>query len=33
METWVLVQNPGDIDAHVNLDFQTDQGLVAGPPQ
>ncbi len=31
METWVLVQNPGDIDAHVNLDFQTDQGLVAGP--
>jgi hypothetical protein len=31
METWVLVQNPGDVDAHVNLDFQTDQGLVAGP--
>ena len=31
METWVLVQNPGDIDAIVNLDFQTGWGLVAGP--
>ena len=31
METWVLVQNPGDMDAHVNLEFQTGQGRVPGP--
>ena len=29
METWVLVQNPGNMDAKVNLQFQTDTGPVA----
>ncbi len=31
METWVLVQNPGDTDAVVDIGFQTGQGLVDGP--
>jgi hypothetical protein len=31
METWLLIQNPGDTDAHVNVEFQTGQGLVPGP--
>jgi hypothetical protein len=31
METWVLVQNPGDTDAVVDIDFQTGEGPVAGP--
>ncbi len=29
METFVLVQNPGDADVHVNVKFQTDTGEVA----
>jgi len=28
METWVLVQNPGDMPVHVNLKFQTGSGEV-----
>ncbi len=31
METFVLVQNPGDSDAHVNVKFQTAEGEVAPP--
>jgi hypothetical protein len=31
METWVLVQNPGDTAVDVALDFQTGNGLVPGP--
>ncbi len=30
-ETWVLVQNPGDTDANVNLTFQTPGGEQPGP--
>ena len=30
-ETWVLVQNPGDAEAHVQLTYQTDNGEVSGP--
>ena len=31
METFILVQNPTDNDAHVSLVFQTDAGEVAPP--
>ncbi|MBC7230517.1 MAG: bifunctional metallophosphatase/5'-nucleotidase [Actinobacteria bacterium] len=31
METFVLVQNPGDSDTHVNVKFQTAEGEVAPP--
>ncbi|MHB8896065.1 MAG: DUF5719 family protein [Candidatus Geothermincolia bacterium] len=30
-ETWVLVQNTGAEDAHVNISYQTDEGSIAGP--
>jgi hypothetical protein len=30
-ETWVLVQNPGDTPAAINMVFQTDTGPVQGP--
>jgi Peptidase_C39 like family/Family of unknown function (DUF5719) len=30
-ETWVLVQNPGGSDAHVQLTYMTPSGPVAGP--
>jgi hypothetical protein len=30
-ETWILVQNPGTITAHVSLFYQTTSGEVAGP--
>jgi murein DD-endopeptidase MepM/ murein hydrolase activator NlpD len=30
-ETWVLVQNPGGRPADIALDFQTAEGVVAGP--
>ncbi len=30
-ETWVLVQNPGGSDAHVELTYMTPSGPVAGP--
>jgi hypothetical protein len=30
-ETWVLVQNPGDAEAHVRLTYQTDSRQVDGP--
>jgi len=31
METWVLVQNPGAAEVHVNLKFQTDTGEQSPP--
>ena len=31
VETWVLVQNPGDAAAHVKLTYVTDTGSVRGP--
>jgi hypothetical protein len=31
MQTWILVQNPGDAPVDVALDFQTGGGLVPGP--
>ncbi len=31
METWVLVQNPGDAPASIAIDFQTATGRVEGP--
>ncbi len=31
MQTWVLVQNPGDTAVDVALDFQTGNGVVPGP--
>lgn len=31
METWVLVQNPGDSGAHVRLTYMTPGGAVGGP--
>jgi hypothetical protein len=30
-ETWVLVQNPGDTPADINIVFQTENGQVQGP--
>ena len=30
-ETWILVQNPGNSDAAIDMVFQTDQGTVQGP--
>jgi len=30
-ETWVLVQNPGDTPADINMVFQTENGPVQGP--
>ncbi|MFH1151199.1 MAG: DUF5719 family protein [Actinomycetota bacterium] len=30
-ETWVLVQNPGTLNAHTKLSFMTPEGLVPGP--
>ena len=30
-ETWVLVQNPGEETAHLELSFQTENGPVEGP--
>jgi subtilisin family serine protease len=32
-ETWVLVQNPGDSEVQVDLDFQTDSGQTQGPQE
>jgi hypothetical protein len=31
METYILVQNPGDAPVHVNIAFQTSGGEVAPP--
>jgi hypothetical protein len=31
METWVLVQNPGDTEASVDITFMTPSGPVVGP--
>ncbi|MBN1288247.1 MAG: hypothetical protein JXA49_01235, partial [Actinobacteria bacterium] len=30
-ETWVLVQNPGDSNADITMELQTDEGAVPGP--
>ncbi|MBU4173839.1 MAG: hypothetical protein KKB90_05985 [Actinobacteria bacterium] len=30
-ETWVLVQNPNDVEAYVSIDYMTEYGLETGP--
>ncbi len=32
-ETWVLVQNPGDSPAHVDISFMTRGGIIIGPKE
>ena len=30
-ETWVLVQNPGDVDANITITYMTPKGPITGP--